>query len=174
MVGTQRHLMTRDAAQRAQDVMHLSSQESGHPDMHDVTTESHATTPGQLLLGGLDRPQRWTLALAAAVTAAAHGPVIAPHLDEAPYMGTLFIVLTLACSVLAVAALVRDSVAVYALSILTCGSAIVGYAATRLIAFPLLSDEVGNWLEPLGVVSIVAEAVVVASAMTALAPSLRQ
>jgi hypothetical protein len=113
-------------------------------------------------------PQRWVLAGAAAVAAAAHVPVIAPHLDEAPYMGVLFIVLTAACSVLAVAALVRDARPVYALAALTCGLAVVGYAATRLVAFPELGDDVGNWLEPLGVVSVAAELVVVAAAVTAL------
>ena len=34
------------------------------------------------------------LAVAAVIAAAAHVPVIAPHLSEAPYMGVLFIVLT--------------------------------------------------------------------------------
>ena len=49
-----------------------------------------------------------------------------------------------------------------------CGLTIIGYAATRLVAFPMLADDVGNWLEPLGVVSIVAETVVVASSIAAL------
>ncbi len=114
---------------------------------------------------------RWrvVVVLATVVASVAHIPVIGPHLDEAPYMGVLFIVLTAACGVLAVAALVRDSRAVYALVILTCGLAVIGYAATRLVAFPMLSDDVGNWLEPLGVVSVVAETVAVVAAVAALA-----
>ncbi|MGN6330410.1 MAG: hypothetical protein ACTHOD_02005 [Motilibacteraceae bacterium] len=119
-------------------------------------------------LRALHAPQRWLLAGAAAVAAAAHVPVIAPHLDEAPYMGVLFVVLTAACSVLAVAAVVRDARPVYALAALTCGLAVAGYAATRLVAFPELGDDVGNWLEPLGVVSVAAELVVVAAAVSAL------
>jgi hypothetical protein len=99
----------------------------------------------------------------------AHIPVICPRLHEAPYMGVLFIVLTAACAALAVAALVRDSRAVYVMVIVTCALAVIGYAATRLVAFPMLSDDVGNWLEPLGVVSIVAESVAVAAAIAALA-----
>lgn len=113
-------------------------------------------------------PYRWVLAAAALVAAVAHVPVIAPHLAEAPYMGVLFIVLTGACLSLAGVALVRDSSRVYALATLTCGLALIGYAATRLVAFPMLADDVGNWLEPLGIVSITAEAVVVASALLAL------
>lgn len=119
-------------------------------------------------LRALRAPQRWVLAGAAAVAAAAHVPVIAPHLAEAPYMGVLFVLLTAACSALAVAALVRDARPVYALAALTCGLAVAGYAATRLVAFPQLGDDVGNWLEPLGVVSVAAELVVVAAALSAL------
>jgi len=107
---------------------------------------------------------RWVLAPAALVAAAAHLPVIGPHLAEAPYMGVLFIVLTAACVALAVAAMVRDTMAVYALAELTCALAIVGYIATRLVAFPLLADDVGNWFEPMGVLSVGSEAIVVLSA----------
>jgi hypothetical protein len=114
------------------------------------------------------RAPRWVLAAAAAVAAIAHVPVIAPHLEEAPYMGVLFVVLTAACTVLGVAALVRGGRAVYLLTVLTCGLAVLGYAATRLVAFPMLADDVGNWLEPLGVVSIVSESIAVAAALAGL------
>lgn len=129
---------------------------------------SATSAPGDVLLRPLRSRQRSLFAAAAAVAGIAHIPVIAPHLDEAPYMGVLFIVLTTGCLSLAVAALIRDSAAVYALGVLTCGLAVVGYAATRLIAFPLLSDDVGNWLEPLGVVSVLSELVVVTAAVAAL------
>jgi hypothetical protein len=114
------------------------------------------------------RAPRAVLAAAATVAAIAHVPVIAPHLEEAPYMGVLFVVLTAACAVLAAAALVRGGRAVYGLTVLTCGLAVLGYAATRLVAFPMLADDVGNWLEPLGVVSIVSESIAVAAALVAL------
>jgi hypothetical protein len=116
----------------------------------------------------LRSPTRPVVVLATVVASVAHVPVIGPHLDEAPYMGVLFIVLTAACAALAVATVVLDSRAVYALVVLTCGLAVVGYAATRLVAFPMLADDVGNWLEPLGVVSIVSETVAVVAALFAL------
>lgn len=109
----------------------------------------------------LGSPWRALVIAAALVAAIAHVPVIAPHLDEAPYMGALFILLTVACLALAAVLAVHDSERVYALSVLTCGLAIIGYAATRLVAFPMLADDVGNWFEPLGVVSVLAEVVVV-------------
>ncbi|MEP6599893.1 MAG: hypothetical protein ABJB98_10670 [Actinomycetota bacterium] len=113
-------------------------------------------------------PLRWLLAAAALAAAGAHIPLIGPHLDEAPYMGTLFSLLTVACVALAIMALVRDSQAVYVSAAITCGLAIAGYAATRLVAFPMLADDVGNWLEPLGITSIVSEAVVVVTAAMVL------
>lgn len=117
------------------------------------------------------RAPRWVLAAAAGIATIAHVPVIGPHLDEAPYMGVLFVVLTAACGFLTVAVLVRGGRAVYLLTVLTCGLAVVGYAATRLVAFPMLADDVGNWLEPLGVVSVISESIAVAAALVALRPS---
>jgi len=117
---------------------------------------------------GSSRAPRFVLAAAAGVAALAHVPVIGPHLEEAPYMGVLFVVLTAACAFLGGAALVRGGHAVYLLTVLTCGLAVLGYAATRLVAFPMLADDVGNWLEPLGVVSIVSESIAVVAAVVAL------
>lgn len=108
---------------------------------------------------------RWFVVALIVVAALAHVPVIGPHLAEAPYMGALFIVLTAACTMLAVALLAQDTRAVYALVAITCGLAVVGYVGTRLVAFPMLADDVGNWLEPLGVVSIASES---AAAIAAL------
>jgi FtsH-binding integral membrane protein len=42
-----------------------------------------------------------------------------------------------------------------------CAAGVCAYVATRLVAFPLLADDVGNWAEPLGLVCIVAETAVV-------------
>ena len=117
----------------------------------------------------LRQPARLLLITAALVASAAHIPVTGPHLEEAPYMGVLFGLLIAACTLLAIAAALTDRPEIPALSALVCGAAIVGYAATRLVAFPQLADDVGNWLEPLGIVSVLSEAVVVASALRLLA-----
>ena len=122
----------------------------------------------------LASPQRHVVAAAAGLAAVAHIPVIGPHLQEAPYMGVLFIMFTILCLALGSAVLVWDTPAVYLAAAATCGLAILGYSATRLFAFPLLSDDVGNWLEPLGVVSVVTEAVVVAACTSALFHSVNQ
>ena len=89
----------------------------------------------------LRAPQRYVLAVAAAIAAIAHIPVIGPHLDEAPYMGVLFIILTIACLTLGMVALVWDPPAVYLASTITCGLAVIGYIATRLVAFGSATGE---------------------------------
>lgn len=129
---------------------------------------SSAPTYGSLLWTPLRSRGRWLLATATFIAALAHVPVIGPHLSEAPYMGEEFIVLTAACLLLGVAALACDSPAVYGLTVMTCGLAVVGYIATRLVAFPQLADDVGNWFEALGVVSVAAETVAVITAISAL------
>lgn len=121
---------------------------------------------------GLRRPTRLarpTLVGAALVAAAAHVPGIGEHLHEAPYMGVLFALFTVACGTLAVLVALRPSRGVFAAAAGLCGAAVATYAATRLVAFPQLADDVGQWAEPLGVVSIAAELLAVASAMWLLA-----
>jgi hypothetical protein len=112
---------------------------------------------------------RWALAACAAISAAAHVPVVAQHLRAAPYMGVEFIVLIVGCLLIGAAALRYDTSAVYRLATITCGLAVVGYLLTRAVAFPALADDVGNWFEPLGVVSVVAETATVAVAVSVLA-----
>ncbi|MCW2917730.1 MAG: hypothetical protein JWN52_5798 [Actinomycetia bacterium] len=108
---------------------------------------------------------RWVLSGAAAASAVAHVPVIEPHLTEAPYMGVLFVVFTAICLVISSAALVRDTTALYWGAAVICGLGILAYIATRSVAFPQLQDDVGNWTEPLGIVSVLAEALVVVAAV---------
>jgi hypothetical protein len=107
------------------------------------------------------------LALAAGL---AHIPVTAEHLEEAPYMGWAFILFTAGCAVLAGAVLARGSRGTVLAMVVWCGAALGAYAATRLVAFPLLADDVGNWAETWGVVSVSLEALVVAVGLNAVRP----
>lgn len=111
---------------------------------------------------------RWPTAAALTVAAVAHVPVIPEHLREAPYMGVLFIAFTVVAALLAFVVAVRGSASTpFVVSGVVCGSAIAAYCLTRLVAFPQLADDVGNWGEPLGVVSIASEAVVLALSVAA-------
>ncbi len=91
------------------------------------------------------------------VAAAAHVPVIPEHLEEAPYMGVLFIGFTLAAFGVAAALAVSPTRAWYLATAGLSSAAVCAYVATRLVAFPQLAHDVGLWVEPLGLVSISAE-----------------
>lgn len=116
---------------------------------------------------------RWPTVAALLVAAGAHIPVTPEHLREAPYMGVLFVGFTAVAFALALVLAVRGTApAPFIAAGALCASAILAYCLTRLVAFPQLADDVGNWGEPLGVVSIVSEAVVlVLSALAVAVPS---
>lgn len=113
-------------------------------------------------------PLRGLPAAALVVAGAAHIPVIPEHLHEAPYIGILFIALATGSIVLAGVLAFRDVKAAYILTTVLTALALVAYVASRTVGLPLIGDDVGNWLEPLGVVSIIAEAI---AGVTAIAMS---
>jgi hypothetical protein len=111
---------------------------------------------------------RVVLIVALLGAASAHLPVIPQHLAEAPYMGVLFVVFSSACVLLAAALISFGNRLLCQVSVLTCAAAIGAYVATRVVAFPMLADDRGNWLEPMGVVSVILEAIAVVAGIRAL------
>ncbi|MDX6325678.1 MAG: hypothetical protein QOK15_2032 [Nocardioidaceae bacterium] len=114
----------------------------------------HERHPGGARAGHLRRRATILLLFVASL---AHVPVIPAHLKEAPYMGVLFILFTTAAFLLAAVLAARPAPVLYPVAAVLCAAAVLAYAATRIIAFPELADDVGNWTEPLGMVSVAAE-----------------
>jgi hypothetical protein len=113
-------------------------------------------------------PWRFTVSAACLTAAAAHLPVTEDHLHEAPYIGVLFILLSVACVLAAVALLARDARVVYTAVMVTCAAAVGAYAWSRAVGLPQIKDDVGNWTEPLGIVAIAAESVAVLASLAAV------
>ncbi|WP_051478431.1 hypothetical protein [Arthrobacter sp. H5] len=111
------------------------------------------------------RPLRGLAVAALVVAGAAHIPVIPDHLLEAPYIGILFILLAAGSFVLAGVLFFHDVVAAYVLTAVVMALALVAYVISRTLGLPLIGDDVGNWLEPLAVVSVIAELVACAAAI---------
>ena len=109
-------------------------------------------------------PAQWAASALLVVAAATHIPLIQDHLEEAPYVGWLFIALSVVCLVLAVAILFVDSPGVWVVSGAVCLAAVVGFLASRTIGLPQIGDDVGNWTEPLGFPAVVSEVLMVALA----------
>ena len=121
--------------------------------LDQLTSDRRLTRP--------DDVTRWLVVALLAVAAVAHIPLVGEHLMEAPYMGVLFVLFTAAALLTAGALALKASALRYAAATGLCAAAVVTYAATRLVAFPQLADDVGAWAEPLGVLSIAVEAAVV-------------
>ena len=106
-------------------------------------------------------PAQWTASFLLVVAAATHIPLIGEHLEEAPYVGWLFIALSVVCLVLAVAILFVDSPSLWVISGAVCLAAVVGFLASRTIGLPQIGDDVGNWTEPLGIPAVASELLMV-------------
>jgi hypothetical protein len=106
-------------------------------------------------------PSQWIASALLLVAAATHVPLIAEHLQEAPYIGILFIVLSVTCLVLAGVILVVDTVTVWLLSGATCLAAVMAYLASRTIGLPQIRDDIGHWTEPMSVPAVASEALLV-------------
>jgi hypothetical protein len=111
---------------------------------------------------------RWPVAGCAAVAALAHVPVTPEHLTEARYLGVLFLLLTVVLLLGATAVLATGSGAAYALLAGVSLLAVAGYVVSRTAGLPLVADDIGRWFEPLGIVSVLAEAATAAFAGVAL------
>lgn len=121
---------------------------------------------GSWLLDGTPAYSPWRVlaALGAIGEAVAHIPVTQEHLTEAPYIGVGFVLLTVAGLLLAQLLLTADTTAVWASTAVIAGLALASYALSRTIGLPQIGDDVGNWTEPLAIVAITAEAIMLATA----------
>lgn len=121
----------------------------------------------------LHPPLPWVCALALLVTAGAHIPMIPEHLQEAPYIGILFILLSVVSLALAMAIVIRDLPVVWAASGTVTLLAAVAFLLSRTVGLPQIGDDIGNWSEPLGFAALVAEFATTGMAVLAVAQSRR-
>ena len=122
----------------------------------------------------LHSPDRPAAILGLVVTAATHVPLVREHLEEAPYVGWLFVALSAVALVLALVLLRADTPAVWAVAGAVGLASVVAFVVSRTIGLPQIGDDVGNWSEPLGFPALAAEAVVAYSAAATLVRTRRR
>ena len=113
-------------------------------------------------------PWRWPAAAALSATAAIHLALVPSHLREAPYAGALFLALAAAALLVAIVLLVRDDRLVWLSAGSLAGMAVGAYVVSRSAGLPAMADDIGDWLNPLGVTALVCELAVTGMAWRAL------
>lgn len=147
-----------------------SSDGSGHAaSSHRVEQPALDSVLTWLLVGRSERsPSRLVAAAAAIATATAHIPVIQEHLKEAPYIGVAFVLVTVAGFVLAQLLLTADTRAVWLSTAAVSALALAAFILSRTVGLPQIHDDIGDWSDPLGIVAIVSEAVMLITAIVHL------
>jgi hypothetical protein len=120
------------------------------------------------LLTPLRSPLALPAATAALVAGAAHVPVTGEHLAEVPYVGWMFVGLIAVCAAAALLLAVRDVVLVWGVVAAACAGAVALYVVSRGPGLPGMSDDIGDWANGLGLVSVASETLVVVLASFAL------
>jgi hypothetical protein len=112
---------------------------------------------------------RWPTIIALTATAAVHLALVPDHLHEAFYAGVLFIALSASALALAGVLAISD----HELAWLGAGTisvaAVLAYLVSRAVGLPSMSDDVGDWLNPVGVTALACEVTVAAISWRALA-----
>jgi hypothetical protein len=102
------------------------------------------------------------MAIIGLVTVAAiHWAQVVPAIRDAPYLGTAFLLLTLACIGLAFGLLISDSAVAWISVAVVSGMTIAGYIFTRTVSSFFDDQDVGNWSEPLGMVALLVETLLI-------------
>lgn len=122
-----------------------------------VTAAAHRVQSEASVLRPLRSRLRYPAAALAIIAGLAHVPVTPQHLQEAPYIGVLFIVFTVTAVLTGTALLISDAAPVWLLLGGSCALAVAAYVLSRTVGLPLMTDDVNNWLDPWGVLSVVAE-----------------
>jgi hypothetical protein len=86
-----------------------------------------------------------------------HFSQVVSTIQQTPWLGTAFLALTLACTVLAGQLLQKGSRLLWAQVAVVNFMAIGGYIFTRLFSTPFDNTDVGNWSEMLGLAALFIE-----------------
>lgn len=87
---------------------------------------------------------------------------------EVPYLGFAYLALILGTLATAVILVRHDSRPAWVAALVLAGATFVGYALSRTTGLPAATDDIGNWLETLGLASLFVESCVVVLSIHAL------
>jgi hypothetical protein len=121
-----------------------------------------ATGSGAIALAIQDAAVRATAAVGLGAIAVIHAVDSVGKWTETRYLFWVYVALIAACVVTAAAVLFHRSRAVLLAAAALAGSVIAAYVLDRTVGLPNATGDIGNWVEPLGLASLVVEGFVVA------------
>ena len=80
---------------------------------------------------------------------------------ETPYLGVGYVALIAGCLLVGFALAQRGSVVVWSAAAVVAALPFLGYVISRTAGLPAATDDIGNWMEPLGLASLFVEGLVV-------------
>jgi hypothetical protein len=110
------------------------------------------------------RLPRLLAVLALASLIAVHVPVAVGHISEVPYLGVAFYVFILASAALLGSLVERSRTRAWVSALVGASLALVTYVVSRAIGLPGATDDVGDWSNILGLISVVSELLLIAVA----------
>ena len=115
-----------------------------------------------------------TLTLRRGITALGLLAIAAVHILDLPskwqevrYLGVGYVIVVITSLVIAERLITSKNIIDFYISALLAAGVIAGFTLTRTIGLPGAMDDRGNWLEPLGLVSLVVEAIVIWNSLRA-------
>ena len=94
-------------------------------------------------------------------------------LEETPYLGVAYIALIVGTLVGAAWLAMRDDRRAWMLGAVLALATLAGYVINRTVGMPNATEDIGNWLEPLGLASLFVETLVALVTILALADGSR-
>ena len=93
-------------------------------------------------------------------------------LKETPYLGAAYILLIIVSVAVAEYLMRRHDRRAWLAATALAAAVLLGYVVNRSVGLPGAMDDIGNWLEPLGLASMFVEAVVVVLGLSGLVDSM--
>ncbi|MBG6056384.1 hypothetical protein IWX81_002821 [Salinibacterium sp. CAN_S4] len=126
------------------------------------TVSPLSTTPRVL------QARQVAVGLALAVTAAIHVLDLPGKIEEVPYLAVAYVVLIVASFVIMERIFRVGKLLDYVAAIGLGLAILLAFVVNRTVGMPGATDDIGNWLEPLGLLSLVVEGFVVWQASAAV------
>jgi hypothetical protein len=104
---------------------------------------------------------------------AVHVPVAVQHVSETPYLGIAFYAFVLASAALLGSLVERGRMGAWVCALVGAWLALGVYVFSRTIGLPGASDDVGDWSNTFGLISVASELLLIATSAYVLTRTLR-